>query len=300
MVIELRANSAWSLQWQCPHPQLPALLRLSGSDLRTSKEWKLALEHRQVSGPLFCRGHGAAYLSSHGSRGCDWGLEFSGAGTTSGLRVQSLEHPGYSPTSGAMPCCSSPRGRFWLLFHTPHGGNWPTSTEWPPTSCFLSCFPSSLGGSSSYRPAPASRPFPPCNACRAPTTKEGPDFPMWNTRPGALYRWLAGDSTSWGSTPIMDETGHQCTTLKSVDAAVQAHWVQGVWRMHESVDVPSSWAAFCASCFFAHIPHLDAGPCCSGHCAGEIVSWCPWDSVWPNGSPYQTTSCRWKLGARGL
>ena len=80
-------------------------------------------------------------------------------------------------------------------------------------------------------------------------------FPqLWQDRPRALYRFLLGDSAQWGATPILDATGQQCCTHGAVDDAVRQYWVQGVWRMHETVDADSSWAAFRASRYFSHIP----------------------------------------------
>jgi hypothetical protein len=54
----------------------------------------------------------------------------------------------------------------------------------------------------------------------------------------------------------LDAKGMQCTTLSSVNAAVQEYWVQTVLRQHASVDEEASWAAFLASPFGAHIPVL--------------------------------------------
>ena len=60
----------------------------------------------------------------------------------------------------------------------------------------------------------------------------------------------------WGSTPILDDTGQQCTSHSAVDAAVRGYWVDCVLRRHASVDEESAWAAFRASRFGSHIPCL--------------------------------------------
>ena len=52
VLVELRLRSAWSLHWTCPRPRLPDVLRLPGSDLRKSPEWKTALEQWEASGPF--------------------------------------------------------------------------------------------------------------------------------------------------------------------------------------------------------------------------------------------------------
>ena len=71
-----------------------------------------------------------------------------------------------------------------------------------------------------------------------------------------VYHWLHAAGSSWGSSPILDAKGMQCTTLSSVDAAVQEYWVQTVLRRHASVDEEAAWAAFLASPVGAHIPVL--------------------------------------------
>ena len=78
--------------------------------------------------------------------------------------------------------------------------------------------------------------------------------PLWRDRPGAVQRWLQDTGAAWGTTPILDSAGQQCTTHSAVDAAVSAFWVHTVFRQHAHVDEEAAWARFLASPFGACIP----------------------------------------------
>ena len=77
---------------------------------------------------------------------------------------------------------------------------------------------------------------------------------LWVDRPGAIYRWLVEDTPAWGSFPILNSSGSQCTTHAEVDAVVRAFWVNGVWNQHARKDAVQCWEAFQASLYFAYIP----------------------------------------------
>ena len=79
---------------------------------------------------------------------------------------------------------------------------------------------------------------------------------LWRDRPGVVFNWLHAVGAPWGSTPILDSTGNQCTTIAAVDAAVQAYWVKSVLRQHADVDTKTLWNAFLESPFGSHIPKL--------------------------------------------
>ena len=51
---------------------------------------------------------------------------------------------------------------------------------------------------------------------------------LWAETPSILYRWLKGDTPSWGSVPILTNSGSQCTSIEEVDRTVQDYWVQSV------------------------------------------------------------------------
>ena len=79
---------------------------------------------------------------------------------------------------------------------------------------------------------------------------------LWQDRPGVTYHWLHAAGAPWGSTPILDETGMQCTSVATVDAAVRSYWVDAVLQQHALVDPDARWAAFAASRFGSFIPTL--------------------------------------------
>ena len=79
----------------------------------------------------------------------------------------------------------------------------------------------------------------------------------WRDRPGIIYNWLQARSPVWGSSPIMDDNGMQCTTLAAVDVTVRQFWVSDVLHRHAAVDGDSAWAAFSASLFSPHIPSME-------------------------------------------
>ena len=80
---------------------------------------------------------------------------------------------------------------------------------------------------------------------------------LWRDRPGVVYHWLHAIGAPWGTTPILEEDGRQCTTVESVDAAVRRYWVDRVLRQHCSVDGESRWETFLGSQFAVHIPVLE-------------------------------------------
>ena len=77
---------------------------------------------------------------------------------------------------------------------------------------------------------------------------------LWHTRPGVINQWLHATGASWGSVPILDADGFQCTSPCAIDTAVRLFWVDTILRQHASVDPAACWAAFSASRFGPHIP----------------------------------------------
>ena len=77
---------------------------------------------------------------------------------------------------------------------------------------------------------------------------------LWQERPGVIYSWLHAVGAPWGTTPILDDTGLQCTTPSAVDEAVRGYWVNMVLRQHAQVDGSAKWTAFVNSRFGPHIP----------------------------------------------
>ena len=79
---------------------------------------------------------------------------------------------------------------------------------------------------------------------------------LWRDRPGVVFHWLHAEGAPWGSTPILDAAGQQCTTVATVDASVQAYWVHSVLRQHAHADTDSLWGTFLASPFGSYIPKM--------------------------------------------
>jgi hypothetical protein len=77
---------------------------------------------------------------------------------------------------------------------------------------------------------------------------------LWHTQPGVIHHWLHAAGPSWGSVPILDSDGLQCTTIESVDQAVRSFWVDSILRHHASACPHSRWTAFTSSRFGPHIP----------------------------------------------
>ena len=85
---------------------------------------------------------------------------------------------------------------------------------------------------------------------------------LWQDRPGVVYHWLHAAGAPWGSLPVLDESGMQCTSVAAVDAAVRGYWVDQVLRRHAAEDGAVRWAAFQSSEFGNHIPTLSwPAPC---------------------------------------
>ena len=67
---------------------------------------------------------------------------------------------------------------------------------------------------------------------------------LWHERPGVIYNYLHDIGAPWGTTPILDELGHQCLSVSEVDGAVQRYWVDRVLRCHSSVNAGACWDLF--------------------------------------------------------
>ena len=77
---------------------------------------------------------------------------------------------------------------------------------------------------------------------------------IWKDRPGVVFNWLHAAGAPWGTAPVLDSTGAQCTTPAEVDAAVRGYWVDEVLRKHAHVDEDAAWAALLRSRFGPHLP----------------------------------------------
>ena len=69
----------------------------------------------------------------------------------------------------------------------------------------------------------------------------------WLTRLGVIFHWLVAAWIPWGTTPILDESGQQCTTVPAVDSAVRRYWVDTVLRAPAVASAEDLWGSFLAS-----------------------------------------------------
>ena len=269
LVLTFRASSRWSLPWTAPRPRLPELLAVSGDDLRASTAWKELLQQWMVSDPVQALlspspGETAQSVSGSLQEALDALVAMAG-GRSYRAPVRRRAYESSEVRRARASICLLGQCLALLLrevgvgsFSTPlrayitrlrHRGLRPADSSRVALRTWVE-------GSIIEQREVLSAALRDMRSLRVQRWKD--QVPgLWKQRPGALYRWLGGDSSSWGSSPILDTAGQQCTTLSEVDTAVQAYWVKGVWRMHEDVDVAASWEAFRASPFFAFIPRCE-------------------------------------------
>ena len=72
-----------------------------------------------------------------------------------------------------------------------------------------------------------------------------------------MYHWLEEPTAAWGCTPIVDNAGEQCLTVKAVDHAVRSYWVDQVLCQHRAVNGAERWRLFEASEFYPCVPVLE-------------------------------------------
>ena len=269
VIVELRDQPSWALNWKHPRPKLPALLGLGSCDLRSSEAWEALLERWQASSVVNRLLTPIPRQSAHDiSALLELALQelISLAGgwkVSSGPRrpaYESAEIRRCRSTLKLLGRCSSflkrevGVGSFsyelqQLLFKLSQRGvavpafsrvalqDWVDSTVVTQRRALASAI----------------------HTMRAERVKRFVDrIPgLWETNPGVLFSWLRGDTPAWGSVPILSQTGTQCTTAEEVDRTVQDFWVCQVWRKHSSENAAEKWAAFQASPFFSHIPRCE-------------------------------------------
>ena len=271
VIVELRSVSSWSLSWRSPRPRLPALLLLRGVELRASPDWKQLLEAWEASTPYRelvqpSLAETAAQVSRLLQAAVTALVDLSGGWSTRPPdRRPAYESKEVQRLRGSLQLL----GQCLVILVREQGASLYSIGSFSTPLLRVVARLRHRG----FRPPVSSRAAlqawvertiadlrPQLSACfrvmraeRVQRWKEHLPY-LWKTRPGGLYRWLAGDSASFGSTPILDESGQQCCSHEAVDVVVQDYWVQGVWRMHEHVDVSASWADFRASGFYSHIP----------------------------------------------
>ena len=78
----------------------------------------------------------------------------------------------------------------------------------------------------------------------------------WRERPGVVHHWLHAPRPQWGTSPIVNDAGWQCTSVSEVDATVRKFWVESVLRRHDPAEDGRCWARFMESAFYSHIPSM--------------------------------------------
>ena len=267
VVIELREQASWALQWTCPRPRLPPLLCKKARDLRTSDAWKDLLEEWQVSpvvGRLLPRvpGESAQSLSALIEEGLqDLVLRAGGWIKRPPIRRPAYESQQVRQTRATLRLlghCSAVLHReegigsyshqlTTLLQQLERRGLSVPDTSRHAVQRWVEATTVALRRDlgDSLRAMRAERVARWRN--QVPT--------LWEERPSVVYRWLAADSPAWGSVPILTMSGAQCTTIDEVDSVVQDFWVHRVWRMHADVDEEERWGAFQRSPFSAFLPN---------------------------------------------
>ena len=270
VIVHLRLHSSVAINWKRPLPRLPPLLHLSSVELLASPVWTALVDSWLASSPVRSLLAGLALNS----------LEVLSSALHSALLHLVTLAGGWS----ARPPCRraaydssglrSARRRLAVLLHFDSlihqapgqgavPGSWPLSwlqqlervgsINIDPSATTVPALRAAL--SLAIRRCRDAVDLLNCKMRSERHARWRDQLPqLWRDRPGVIYHWLHAAGAPWGSTPILDESGLQCTTAVAVDAAVRAYWVDSVLRQHASVDPAAAWAKFLASQFGAFIP----------------------------------------------
>ena len=280
VMVTLRLNSPIALQWQRPRPKLPPLLQSSADTLRNSPEWQALLVRWQTSPPALAAlspsvPHDLASLSH---------ALLSALHHLVALAGGWQQRPPTRRSAYDSNACRDLRRqlsalhRLKSLLDQPLGpaSPWAPTPQffagsWPRTWLSLIEELNSLGLPLPRTTVPAlmSAVLDARQRCKTSLdtlhremrshrhSRWQSTLPqLWHQRPAVIYHWLHASTPPWGSRPILDSAGMQCTTAPAVDAAVCSYWVDSVLRRHATVDEDACWSAFTASRFFEHIPVL--------------------------------------------
>ena len=272
LLVELRPSSSWAISWQPPKPRLPPLLQISSVALRALEDWKALLGRWEVSDAVRSlksptpTATTAQALSALLQRALEALVDLAG-GWDHRPPIRRLAYESQQVRRA--------RASLQLLSYTLAL----VSREDSDGLASLGCFSASLVRTLAqlrrrgFHPVASSRFLlrewteaaiidvrrDLSTALREMRTIRSERWKaqiprLWDSQPKLFYRLLQGESSAWGATPILDESGQQCCSHASVDRAVRDYWVKTVWRMHESVDPVSSWSTFQASRFYEHVP----------------------------------------------
>ena len=67
---------------------------------------------------------------------------------------------------------------------------------------------------------------------------------LWRERTGVIHHWLQAPGVAWGTYPVINEEGQQCTSVEEVDRVVRGFWVDQFLRQHAEVNAEERWQAF--------------------------------------------------------
>ena len=239
LILDLRDSSAWALNWHRPRPRLPPLLLLHGKELRAAADWKALVQQWECTAAYrallqFSPEDTAQVISTRLQTALNALVDLAGGWSSrSPVRRLAFESQAVRHTRATLKVlghCLALVAReqgvgayshslLQVIAHLRRQGLSPPAENRVSLQAWVEATVISYRRhlSASLRAMRAER------AQR--WTAQVPQ--LWKDRPGALYRWLAGDAASWGSTPILNESGQQCTTPSAVDAAVQGYWVRG-------------------------------------------------------------------------
>ena len=273
VVAALRLDGPIAIDWCAPRPRLPAPLRLRARELQASEDWRAALERWGASaamrelaaipdaapvGTLAASIEAALQSLVHAAGG--WSRTparprrayDSGAATRAraaigalGMALTLLRREQGVGTS-SVRLCAALHGLRRRGLPVPASENRAELLDW----------------AEAQLPLQRRRLAAIVQEMRRERLRRwrGSFASLWGTRPRAVYRWLAAEPPAWGTAPILDAAGMQCTSREAVDREVRAYWVERVWGQHAGTDAEAQWAALQASPYFPHFPTGCAWP----------------------------------------
>ena len=268
VLVDILFTGPASICWHRPQPKLPPLLQLSSTELRGSSEWQDLLLRWSAS-PEFLQTQVANHSANSLSRALAGALQHLVALAGGWVTRPAARRQAYDSSD-----IRKVRGRL----HTLHAVE---TLARPLATLSMGCWPRPLVLlCDRLLRQKVALPRDSLGALRVAVTREikaarekldelnrqqrrvrharwRDRLPeLWRERPGVVHHWLQAPTAAWGSTPIVDDAGQQCTSVAHVDQVVRQFWVDQVLRQHAMVDGESRWRAFQSSEFYPFIPQL--------------------------------------------
>ena len=260
VAVDIQLGCSVRIDWHPPRPRLPPLLRLPSSALRSSPEWNDLMD-RWLRSPEVMLLFGPSPPTSADTLSQAMQAALQRLITLAGgwqrrppqrrlafdsiavrrlrhrlsllQRLLSLVNP--AATSTSPPVGSWPHQWLMLLADLQRAG-----LSLPTPSLSVSDLLSSLRSAAQVDRCSLDRLLSEMRKerhLRWKTTLPS----LWHTRPGVINQWLHATGASWGSVPILDADGFQCTSPCAIDTAVRLFWVDTILRQHASVDPVACW-----------------------------------------------------------